>query len=346
MNSKVRIGIIGCGFMGSLHARTISSLSEAEIVAVSDSDEKRVKLLADKYKTRYYLDYNVMLDREDVDAVVIATPDHLHKDPSVAAAEAGKHILLEKPIATSIEDAKAIIGAAEKNKVKLMIGHILRFDPRYYGIKSAIEEGTIGRPMLLYARRNATISEARRLRGRVPVLLYLAIHDIDLILWYVKDKVKTVFSENVDGKVKEELGVSDFNWTILKFKNGAVGSVECGWGLTENWANWKKPSSWSSFGDVRMEVVGTEGSIYLNYYPMSLYACDSEGWKFPDTLHWPSLHGEVVGDILYEDRHFVSCVLKDKQPLVSGQDGLEALKVVLAAINSSTTGKVEEVPEA
>jgi UDP-N-acetylglucosamine 3-dehydrogenase len=329
--------------MGALHAKVISSLSNAELVAVQDIDEKRAKSLAERFHVDYYSNYDHLLNRKDIDAVVIATPDHLHKDPTVAAAEAGKHILLEKPIATNVVDAQAIINVCKKTNIKLMIAHILRFDPRYYAIKSAIEEGTIGKPILFYARRNAPIIEARRLRGRVPVLFYLAIHDIDLILWYMNGQVKTVFSQNVEEKVKEELGVPDFSVTVIRFENGAVATVECGWGLTENWAKWEKPKSWGGFGDVRMDVVGTEGSIYLNYYPMCLYACDKEGWKFPDTLHWPTLYNDKVGDILHEDSQFISCIINDKKPLVNGEDGLNALKVVLAAEKSAKTSKPENI---
>ncbi|MEM2179152.1 MAG: Gfo/Idh/MocA family oxidoreductase [Candidatus Methanomethylicaceae archaeon] len=336
MIKKVLLGIIGCGFMGSLHAKVLSTIPLCKIVAVQDVNENRAKSLAKMLKADYYKDIRSLLKRKDLDAVIISTPDHLHKDPAVISAEEGKHILLEKPIATSIEDAKAIIDAAKKHNVKLMVGHILRFDSRYYSIKTAIEEGNIGKPIMLYARRNAPITEARRLQGRVHVALYLAIHDVDLALWYIKDEVSHVFAEDLYGKVYEEMQTPDFNFMLISFRGGTLASIECGWGLSENWSKWVTPKKWRGFGDVQMEVIGTEGSIYLNYHPMCLYACDSEGWKFPDTLHWPIVHDEVSGSLLNQDLHFLKCILEDKIPLVRGEDGLAALKVVLAAIQSAS----------
>ena len=343
MKDKIGIGLVGVGFMGSQHAKVISELPEARLVAVQDTNEERAKAVASTYKADYCKDYRELLKRKDIDAVVIATPDHLHKEPSIAAAEAGKHVLLEKPIATSVEDGKEIISAFKKANLKLMIGHILRFDTRYYGIKLAVKEGNIGKPVMLYGRRNATIAEARRLKGRIPVALYLAIHDIDLILWYTESKAVSVYAEKVDSTVKKELGVPDFTWILFRLKTGALGSVECGWAVTENWANWKTPKGWGGFGDVKMEVIGTSGSIHLDYYPMCLYACDKEGWKFPDTVHWPTLYGETVGDLRDEDRHFIKCVREDSEPLVKGEDGLSALEVVLASIKSYETGKPVEM---
>jgi predicted dehydrogenase len=335
MNEKKGIGVIGGGFMGMLHARAFSQLPDAYIAGISDPAFKKAPEIPGLQKTvDFYNDHNKLLEREDIDAVVVATPEDLHRDIVVDSARSGKHILLEKPIATTIEDADAIISAAEENKVKLMMGHILRFDNRYAQIKAAVDENTIGKPLVCYARRNAPVQEARRLGGRVEVEDYISVHDIDQVLWYFDDRAVKVSAEIVEGVVMKELGVHDFIWITIRFAKGGLGVVETGWGLSEGMVNWERPGSWGGFGDVCLELIGEKGSIYLDYRPMSLTGVDDEGWKFPDTLHWPVLHGEVVGDILEEARYFMKVLNGDREIISSGQDGKNALEIVLAAKQS------------
>jgi predicted dehydrogenase len=335
VESRTGIGIIGAGFMGMLHARALSQLANARVVAVSDPLLKAPPSLPGRGEPlQLYTDHAPLLERKDVQAVVIASPEPAHRQAVEDAARAGKHVLLEKPIATTLQDADAIIAAADRHGVKLMMAHLLRFDVRYAQIKAAVEAGTIGKPLVGYARRNATIQEARRLKGRVEVEEYISVHDIDQLFWYFQDRAVKVSAEAAEGPVKKELGRHDFIWITIRFAGGGLGVVETGWGLCESVARWRQPASWGGFGDVCLELLGERGSLYLDYRPMTLQAVDEEGWKFPDTLHWPQLHGEVVGDVLDEDRYFLR-VLQGEAPIIStGQDGRNALEVVLAAQRS------------
>ena len=332
MTAKIGIGIIGAGFMGMLHARALSQLADVRVLSVSDPALKKAPILPGQSEAiRLYPDHKELLANPEVQAVVIATPEYLHRQAVEDATAAGKHILLEKPIATTLADAEAIIEAAEKHRVKLMMAHLLRYDVRYAQIKTAVEEGVIGKPLVCYARRNAVVQEARRLEGRVEVEEYISVHDIDQIFWYFNDRAVKVSAEISEGPVMKELGVHDFIWITIRFQNGGLAIVETGWGLSESIVKWRQPSSWGGFGDVCLELIGEKGSLYLDYRPMTLSAVDEEGWKFPETLHWPQLHGEVVGDVLDEDRYFLR-VLKGEAPIISsGQDGRNALEVVLAA---------------
>jgi predicted dehydrogenase len=339
MGERTGIGIIGAGFMGLLHARAFSQLG-VQVVGVSDPALKETVLLPGQSEPlENHLDYRELLARRDIQAVVIATPESLHRQAVIDAARAGKHILLEKPIATTLEDAEAIIREAETRKVKLMMAHILRYDVRYAQIKSAVEQGVIGTPLVCYARRNASIDEARRLKGRVEVEEYISVHDIDQVFWFFQDRAVKVSAEIVEGPVKKELGVHDFIWITIRFANGGLAIVETGWGLSEKMSRWRRPSTWGSFGDVCLELIGEKGSLYLDYRPMTLTGIDEEGWKFPDTLHWPELHGEVVGDVLDEDRYFLRVLSGQREMISTGEDGRKALEVVLAAQRSYREGK-------
>ena len=335
MNRQIGIGVIGAGFMGMLHARALSQLQGVRVLAASDPALKEPpRVPGYPEPLELYPDHRSLVERKDIDAVVIASPEPLHRHAVEDAARAGKHILLEKPIATTLEDAEAIIQSADRHKVKLMMAHLLRYDVRYAQIKDSVAQGVIGKPLVCYARRNATILEARRLRGRVEVEEYISVHDIDQIFWFFEDKAVKVSAEIAKGEVMRELGVHDFIWITIRFAGGGLGIVETGWGLSEQLGKWKRPTTWGGFGDVCLELIGEKGSLYLDYRPMSLAAVDPEGWKFPDTLHWPQLHGEVVGDVLDEDRYFLR-VLRGEAPIIStGQDGLNALQVVLAAMRS------------
>jgi predicted dehydrogenase len=339
MRDAIRIGVVGGGFMGMLHARVFSQLPDARLIAVSDPMlQKAPEIPGYVDPVACYKDHRYLLEREDIDAVVVATPENLHRDIVVDSSSAGKHILLEKPIATTLEDAVVILRETRKAGVKLMMAHILRFDVRYAQIKAACDDGTIGKPLVCYARRNAPVQEARRLGGRVEVEEYISVHDIDQAFWYFNDRAVKVSAEIVDGPVKEELGVHDFCWTTIRFKNGGIAVIETGWGLSEEMVRWKRPRTWGGFGDVCLELIGEKGSMYLDMRPMGIVAFDSEGWKFPDTLHWPMLHGEVVGDVLEEDRYFLKVIRGERDIISSGEDGKNALEVVLAAQKSYREG--------
>ncbi|MBC7223895.1 MAG: Gfo/Idh/MocA family oxidoreductase [Anaerolineae bacterium] len=342
--TECTFAVIGAGFMGRNLARVGAALPYARCVGVADLDEGRAKELAAQCGAPAYRDYEAMLARERPDAVIVATPETHHREPAVAAAQAGCHLLVEKPLAATLEDADAILEACNQAGVKLMTGYILRFEPAYALIQTAVAEGSVGRFLSAYARRNAGIREARRLGGRCSILTYLAVHDVDQILWYHPAPVARVYARGLRGRVWEELGVHDYTWTLVEFGDGALAVVESGWGLPEEWAAWQRPQGWGGFGDVQMNVIGTEGVLNLNFTPMDLRGCDREGWKFPDTRHWPQVHGKLAGAVKLEVEHFFTCVLEDREPLVTGVDGRRSLEVIVAAQRSIDEGAPVALP--
>ncbi len=344
MSESVALGVIGVGFMGKLLARVSYELPYVNLDYVSDIDEKRGREIARKYNAKYRPDYQTMLEEENLDAIIVATPEFVHKDPVIKAARNEVDIFVEKPLATNLNDATTMIETCEEEDVKLMVGYILRFETCYVKMKQAIDEGNIGRFLSAYARRNASIQEAERLGGRTSVINYLSVHDIDQILWYNSSEVVSVYSKAVKGKVWEKYDTPDFVWTTFEFADGSLGIVESGWGLPENWANWQTPPAWSSFGDVQMEVVGTDGALFIDFNPMNLIGVDLEGWKFPDTRHWPSVNGKIAGAVKLELEHFFNCIMEDNKPLVDGEDGRRSLEVSLAAERSLESGKKVELP--
>jgi predicted dehydrogenase len=341
---EITFAVIGSGFMGGVLARVGSELPYARCVACADIDADRAGRLAKDYGGAPYQDYTKMLAEQHPQAVIIATPEYCHLEPVQAAAAAGCQIFLEKPMATSLEDADNILSACQRAGVKLMVGYILRFEISYAMIKSALDEGNIGRFLSAYARRVATISEARRLGGRVSPVSYIAVHDIDQMLWYHPEPVKSVYAKALRGRVWEELGTYDTAWMMIEFADGALGVHEVGWCLPEEWARWERPESWGGFGDVRMNVTGTHGNLHLDFTPMNLTGVDREGWKLPDTRHWPAMHGKLVGAAKLELEHFFECVREDKTPLVTGEDGRRSLEVMIAVEKSIKEQRIISLP--
>ncbi len=334
---QIRLGMIGAGFMGTVHARIGAELPGVDIVGVADIDEARAQSVVTSYGGQPYANYREMLAKERLDAVIITTPETGHRDPVVDAAEAGYHVFVEKPLAATLEEADTMIQACQKAGVWLMTGYILRFEACYAKIHEAITKGEIGTCLSIYARRNATIQEGRRLGGRTSVINYLSVHDVDQFLWYRPDhEVRKVFAKAVKGRLMEELGVPDFSWLMLEFDDGVLGVVECGWALTEGW---------SGFSDVKMNVIGTHGVLSLDYNPMNLAQVTSnEGWTFPETRHWPLVNDRLAGAALLEISHFIDCIRYNREPIVDGWAGRRSLEVALAAECSIAEGREVSLP--
>ena len=334
--SRIRFAVIGAGMMGQIHARIGQDMLYPQLVAVADIDLSRAQALAEQYGAKGYTDFREMLEKENLDAVVVATPETVHRESVVMAAEKGCHVFVEKPLASNLEDADAMIEACDRNGVKMMVGYILRFEPCYTHIKDAIAQNTIGRYLSGYARRNAVIQEGRRLAGRTSVVNYLAVHDIDQLLWYNPNRrIQQVTARAVKGRIMEEYGVPDYTWIWIEFEEGGLGVVECGWALPEGWITWDKPDSWGGFGDVRMDVIGTEGVVSLNFNPMNLYGVrEDKGWMFPETRHWPSVNDQLGGCARMQMEHFFRCIVQDQAPLIDGHEGRRSLEVSIAAERS------------
>jgi len=340
----ITFGVIGSGFMGSVLAHTASEFPYARCVGAADSALPRAQALSQTLGCKAYESFEELLKREKPAAVIIATPEDSHLEPALAAAAHGCHIFMEKPLATSLQDADKIIAACAHHQVKLMMGHVLRFEINYAMIESAIREGTIGRFLSAYARRVSPISEAHRLGGRVSPISYIAVHDIDQILWYHPQPVRSVYARALHGRVWDELGTFDSAWVTIEFVDGALGIQEVGWALPEGWAGWEKPVSWGGFGDVRMNVLGTEGVLNLNFTPMDLYGVTRDGWKLPDTRHWPKMDGKYTGAVKQELEHFLGCILNDSEPRVTGADGRRSVEIMLAAELSIAENRVVPLP--
>jgi predicted dehydrogenase len=324
---KIRVGVIGVGVFGEVHIAAYNTLHDVEVVAISDTRREHLREVGRKYRIRNcYTDFNSLCASKDVDLVSIVTPEDLHLAPVLAAARYGKHILLEKPIATSVQDAEKIISAAEKSRVKFMVGHILRFENTYGTVKREIEEGNLGGILSIHARRNRPKNALRRMLDRVHPVVSNGIHDIDLCLWYTQDIVKNVRA------LTRKIGRANFpqvNWGLLEFRRGAVACLE---------THWMIPDKSGVMANDAMQVVGTSGVADIHFAPLFLWK--PKGAEIPNVSYDAWFNGRVWGAIKEEVSYFVDCVRKDVPVLeIRPEEALRALKVALALVRSSNEGR-------
>ena len=326
---RLGCAVVGLGMMGERHARIWAELPQTELVSVVDLIPERSQALAARRGVEAAASWQELVTDPRVQIVSVCTDDQSHRDPCVAAAEAGKHILVEKPLATSLEDADAILQAADKAGVKLMVGHVVRFDPRYAVAKQAMEDGEIGEVIQVFARRNNIVASGRRIAPRTSVAYFLGVHDIDIIRWLVGSEIVRVHAESAS-KVLADVGAEDSIFTLMKFANGAVGCLETCWVIPEGVPNTL---------DARLEIVGTKGRVAVRVGDESLDVASSDRARRPDIAYGPVMLGQQHGALRTQLEHFAACVLQDEDPLVSNADARAAVAVADAIHRSLASGQ-------
>jgi len=333
MHKPLRLGVIGLGFIGRLHARIVSELSNAELVAVSDIDKATAEEIASTFGCKAYTDFKLMCNNEELDAVCICTPDEFHLENAVYAAKKGLHILVEKPIAPTVQQAKKILQEVEKNGVRIMVAHILHFDPRYAKLQEAIDQGEIGDIIHMYFRRTNPKANGRRLGGKTSIYFYIGVHDFEMMCSYMKCKPIKVYAQKVS-KINADIGCEDTVFSTINFENGAVASIELCWALPQN----------SALGiNTFAEVVGVKGAGYIEIMNQGVSIINDTNVFYPDTLHWPEYNGRILGDLKEEIEHFVNATLENKPYIVDTENAIMAVKIIEACFKSIDTGMPVEI---
>jgi UDP-N-acetylglucosamine 3-dehydrogenase len=273
-----------------------------------------------------------MLRDPDLEAVSIVTMWDQHVQPAVAALNAGKHVFLEKPMASTVADCEQIVQAADRARGFLMVGHICRFNPRYAAAKEAIDAGRIGRILSMYARRNIPAAVTAGLLDKIGPIIGDGVHDTDLMLWYSQDRVVSAYAQSVNVR---GMKYPDLGWTMYRFESGATGVLENIWCL---------PDQTPFQIDERMEIIGTKGSIHVQETHPNFSISDADGWHSPDTTYWPTLHGRRAGALVAELAYFARCVRAGERPtIITPRESLEAVRACLAAEESALTGQVVQI---
>ena len=330
----LKVAVIGVGSMGNNHARVYSELPEVKLVAVADSDDPTVENAARHWRTTAYTDFQTMLAKEKPDAVSVAVPTADHEVVVTAALEAGVHVMVEKPIASTLEAGRRIIAAAQKTNCKLMVGHIVRFNPAIQLLKQKLDENQIGRIFQIVCRRIGPFPT--RIQD-VGVIVDLAPHDVDIMRYLTGLNPVRVYAE-----IEQRLHTQheDLLLGLLRFPDKVAGSLEI---------NWLTPTK------VRdVFVLGERGLFRVDDLTQDLYFYENAQ---VDKVVWPALQtlkGVREGSMIrysfqrYEPlkaelQAFINCIEKDIPPPVSGEDSLISLHVSLKLIESGQTNQVKEI---
>lgn len=310
----MRVGVIGIGAMGKNHLRVYSKMNQ-EIVGISDIGEERGALLAEEYNTSFFKDYNELL-KKDIDAISIAVPTKLHKKVALACMEKGIHTLIEKPIADTLESALEIKTKAKKEGLKVMIGHIERFNPAIEKTKEIVESYLLGEVVSISAKRVGPYNP--RIRD-VGIIIDLGVHDIDIISYLYDDKVACVYASA--GSVIHNF--EDHANILLKFRNGHTGVIE---------TNWLTPYKIRT-----LTLVGDKGIASVDYVSSSITLYNKSEKRNIDVEKKEPLRKEL--------EYFIDCIKKDKYPMIDPKEGIRVLKIALSAIKSYKKNKIIEISD-
>jgi predicted dehydrogenase len=312
---------------GRLQALACRQHPRVELVAVEDRDAERARAVGRELEVPAYDDVAALLREQDFDAVIVATPEHVRREIAELCAAAGRHMLLEKPLAPTVEECEAIVRAVRAAGVVAMVDFSLRFDSRYAALKEAIDAGRLGEIISVAAKRNGTIVGARHYGRWTDLLLSTGIHEIDLLRWYA-GPVERVSAEATFHHSPYP-GIETAVFATFRFKSGAIGLLE---------TSWARPEGVPDRLDARCEVVGTAGAGTVDLASHGLRLTEHGATFFPDFTYWPVSRGQVGGTLRAALDHFVGCVLDGVPPLATMEDGREAVRLALAIKEAAARG--------
>jgi UDP-N-acetylglucosamine 3-dehydrogenase len=333
MNHFVKVGVIGLGQMGQIHARIYQKMSNVELVAICEFHDERRAKSQEEFGCKAYKHYKDMLTDPEIDAVSIVLPDDLHREAVEIAVQNKKHILLEKPLAKELEDGKAMYEITKDYDKVFTVGFLLRFDPRFSMIKRALDEGELGDIIHLYCRRNSPIIGPRRYIGASDLSMHVMIHDIDYINWYMQSEPVKVFAKSRSVLLKEH-DMDDVIYAIVTYANGAIACMEACWVLPEN-----SPTTI----DDKLELVGTKGVAYVDSCDHGVRFVSDKRIAYPDSRHWYDVNGETSGDLSEQLYAFINNVVSGTKSIITPKEAYDSLRVVDAIERSIAEGKEVEV---
>lgn len=325
--NKIRVGVISFEHMHALsYTEALLKLSNVEFIGIADSDNFRGTEMASRFNAKYFQDYHELL--KHVDGVIICTSNKLHCKVAVDAARAGKHILVEKPFATTYEEAEEMLSEAKKHNVRIMTAFPMRFNASIEEAKAAVDNGDIGEILCITGINHGKIPSGwfidKNQAGGGAIMDH-TVHLADLIRWFVGSEYKTVYCEG--GELIHNKGIDDCGILTLEFDNGVFATIDSSWGHHKNYTIWP---------EVFMEIIGTKGTLEVEAFRQTERVFSIENNSIDDVV-WGSDGDEGL------IREFVRVIENNSTPKVTGLDGAKAMEVALTAYTSLNSHSAEAV---
>jgi predicted dehydrogenase len=338
LTERVRIGVVGTGTMGAAYVVDLAAHPGAEIAGVTSRTGESARRVAEQVGCRVFADTSELVADPGVDAVVVATPDDVHAEIAVAAARAGKAVLIEKPLTTSATDARAVVEAVRAAGVVASVLFNHRWVPAYAQAHERIQAGDLGDPVVAYARKNDRIFVPTKMIGwadRTTPAWFLSSHDIDLVTWLFDDAPVEVFATAVHGKLRG-LGIDtpDAVQAQVRYAGGAVATFE---------SCWVYPDTFPTMVDSFVEVVGSDGVIHLDRKNEQIEIATAHEFSYPRNLLQRKVHGVSAGAVRDCLWHFVECVATGREPLVTIESAATTTAVLEALHDSARSGEPRPV---
>jgi len=331
-----RIGIIGTGIMGKAGGRIFQLIEDVEVTALADlSEENLTQAAAELQVSATYSSYQDMLEKEQLDAVYVATPDMYHRAPVIDSLEAGCHVIVEKPMTTRQEDAEEIYRLVAQTGKKFQVNFNHRWLSPYHKIKAMIDDGDLGEPIIGYARKNnpilvPTSMLAAWARDSSPAW-FMSSHDIDLMVWWFDANPVEVYARGIKRVLKSRgMDTYDGIQSLVTFEDGQFATFE---------AAWVYPDTSPYMPDSFMEVIGTRGTTQINRQAEAIDAILEEKFTCPRTFLNYKVFDEWMGAMPASMRSFVKACREDTEPIVNAREGLRSTSILDAIHRSLTSGK-------
>lgn len=334
---QINVGVIGTGWCGGIRAVASAAspwVNELHIAEVKEDRLREVAAMTSPVTAT--TDYRRLVENPSIDAVMISTtPEGTHYPIAKESLLAGKHVLLEKPIALELREADELIALSRDRKLAFTIGYSQRFNPKFAYVKRSIEDGTIGEPVSALVSRHITRNLGKKISGRVKLspAAMEATHDIDFVLWCLAPrKPVRVYAQEVAKIMKAQYNAPDCVWIVVTMDDGTAFTIGAGWVL---------PPAYPNFASTWIEVVGTEGAVMVDDTHRDVYVTSmKDGIRFPIS----SMPGEKVnhvyaGPMEAETLHFLECVAMGKEPLVTAEHARMVMQVYKAADQSADTNQ-------
>lgn len=326
----MNVGIISFAHLhAGGYARCIAAMPDVQLIAIADDDEQRGMAAAAEFGGDFYADYHELLARRDIAAVIVTAPNTMHHPITLAAAAAGKHILCEKPIATTRADALEMIAACRECGVILMTAFPMRFSAPSIALRQMVHDGAVGTPLAVMTTNHGTLPAPPwftdpHLGGGGAVMDH-TVHVADLLRWTFGQEITRVYAE-IDTRIHPGLLTDDVGMLMLELEGGIWGTLD---------PSWARPKTWPTWGGLTIDVIGERGVLSMNAFAQNLQWFDDRGGRYR-FISWAE--GGDPGMI----RAFSDAVKAGSPPPVTGEDGLHALEVALCAYASAA--RHEPVP--